>query len=359
MVTERYEPWTHTPFENWVVDEGLKVVQGQSIADVHAVELAPWTRTGCETIIIDLTADPFEGVLINNSAMVYYLHEIAPSSTYKVERHMYEEMFFVLKGRGATIVWYDDGPKQTFEWQEGSVFSIPLNAWHEIYNGSGEESARLFASTNAPAVFDLFASPELVFNCPMSFRDRFDPTDELYFSGKTTKLEDRYMETNFIPNAHAVSLDRWALRGPGANMMIAMAGGNFICHLSEFPANSYKKAHTQEIRRRRGLAGNVAYLMLSGEGYDLQWPFGVKPGPGVPWDMLDYRKGSLLTSGVGYHQHFNIGDEPIRYIVLRQGNPRYVGAVGAAFKDSGGSNIEFEDEDPAIRELFEARKRGK
>ena len=55
MVTERYKPWTHTPFENWVVEEGLKVIQGQEIPDVYAVELTPWARTGCQTALIDLT----------------------------------------------------------------------------------------------------------------------------------------------------------------------------------------------------------------------------------------------------------------------------------------------------------------
>ena len=53
---------------------------------------------------------------------------------------MYEEIFYVLKGRGATTVWAEEGgPRQTFEWHEGSVFSIPLNAYHEIYNGQGDQ----------------------------------------------------------------------------------------------------------------------------------------------------------------------------------------------------------------------------
>ena len=119
------------------------------------------------------------------------------------------------------------------------------------------------------------------------------------------------METNFIPNVHNVVLDRWTARGPGENMMINMANGHFICHLSEFPAGTYKKAHTGEANRKRsGLVSDVAYLFLSGEGYDLQWPEGVYPSPGTEWEQLDYKAGTLMSPGTGYHQHFNCSAEP-------------------------------------------------
>ena len=45
-VNERYEPWTLTPFENWIVEEGLKVVHGQVIHDIYSIETYPWERTG-------------------------------------------------------------------------------------------------------------------------------------------------------------------------------------------------------------------------------------------------------------------------------------------------------------------------
>ncbi len=361
MMNERYGLWSLTPFEKWVQDEGLRVVQRQMIDDIRTVDLAPWPRTGCDAALLDLTAAPLEGALINNQGTIRYVCEIAPGGSFAREKHMYEEIFYVLKGRGATSVWYEGGPKHTFEWQEGSAFSIPLNAWHEVYNAQGDEVVRLYAATNAPTAFNLYTSPEFVFDCPMTFPDRFDPDDELYFSGKSTKLEDRFMQTNFIPDVQSVGLDRWTQRGPGSNMMILMAGGHFICHLSEFPAGTYKKAHTGEfVRARAGLVSDVAYLFLSGQGFDLQWPAGVRPEPGVPWECIDYHEGSLVSPGPGYHQHFNTGAEPIRYIVLRYGNPRYSGALGARFKSTGGPQIEFEEQDPRVREMFEdeLRKNG-
>jgi len=355
---DRYDLWHLTPFEKWIFDEEVPVHTAQVIPDVYTVETKPWERTGCSAAILDLTDESAEGAIINTQGTTRFVYEIPPGGKFNAEKHMYEEIFFVLKGRGATTVWVDeDGPRQTFEWKENSVFSIPLNAWHEIYNGQGDEPARLYAASSAPTAFNLYASPDFVFNCENTFPDRFNPADETYSAGKATRLADRFMSTNFIPDVNQVVLDRWRARGPGANMMILMAGGHFICHLSEFPAGTYKKAHTQAVTGRGrvsglGLPSSTAYLFLDGKGYDLQWQFGDTPGPGVDWGRLDYGAGTLMSPGSHYHQHFNLSDRPSRYVVFRYGNPRYTGAGSKRQRDEGGLNIEFDDEDPRVLEMF-------
>ena len=150
-----------------------------------------------------------------------------------------------------------------------------------------------------------------------------------------------------------------------------MAGGRFVCHVSEFPVGSYKKTHgfaggqTTGGPSRTGLVSENSYLFLSGDGYDLQWAPGAKPGPDVGWTQCDFTKGSLMTNGRGGHQHFNASNEPARYLVLRYGN--YSFGVGGETNDHGGDRgmedrgqIEYEDEDPRIRTMFEAEcaKRG-
>ena len=60
-----------------------------------------------------------------------------------------------------------------------------------------------------------------------------------------------------------------------------------------------------------------------------------------------------MSPGTGYHQHFNCSAEPIRYLVLRYGNPRYSGYVGSRYKETGGPQIQFKEEDPAVRSHFE------
>ena len=56
----------------------------------------------------------------------------------------------VAAGRGATTIWYEGTPKRTFEWERGSTFAIPLNAWFQHFNASGTEPCRYFALTSQP-----------------------------------------------------------------------------------------------------------------------------------------------------------------------------------------------------------------
>jgi hypothetical protein len=66
-----------------------------------------------------------------------------------------------------------------------------------------------------------------------------------------------------------------------------------------------------------------------------------------------------------FHQHFNSGATPARYLALRWGSRRY--RMGDAFSSGegktdvdvkqGGAQIEYADEDPAIHQLFEAELR--
>ena len=47
-----------------------------------------------------------------------------------------------MEGRGSTEVWLDgDSKRHVFEWQQGSLFSIPMNAWHRIVNASSSAGA--------------------------------------------------------------------------------------------------------------------------------------------------------------------------------------------------------------------------
>src|SRR6266581_797355 len=78
-----------------------------------------------------------------------------------------------LGGRGTTEVWQEGQTRRhVFEWQAGSLFTIPLNACHRIVNAASSP-ALLLCGTTAPNVMNLFDNPQFVFNCPFAFNERF------------------------------------------------------------------------------------------------------------------------------------------------------------------------------------------
>lgn len=101
-----------TTYGKWQREEGIPIYTGYWI-DLAKVELGYWKRKECLGAYINLA---------DQESLDAYVAEMAPGKPTAIQRHMYEETIYILKGRGTTTVWYDGMPKQTIEWQEGSLF---------------------------------------------------------------------------------------------------------------------------------------------------------------------------------------------------------------------------------------------
>jgi len=327
---------------DWLKKEGIKVYEEYYFPSLEKIDLGPWERKGGRGAVIHIANRH-----IPNDCHVV---EIKPGGKSEPEHHMYELSIYVVSGRGATTVWHDDKHKQTFEWQAGSLFSLPLNAWYQNFNGSGNEPVRYIAVTNAPPMMRLFGDNEFIFNCDFNFRGRY-AGEEDYFSGKGKLFTRRIWESNFIANAIDMPLYGWKERGAGGvNAMLEMANNNMKSHISEFPVGTYKKGH------RHGPGAHL--VLLSGtSGFSLVWTKEDRS------DMVkcDWQAGSMVIvpSDNCYHQHFNTGSTRARYLALRSGDmglrtPKGGGGEGAdrSMKE-GGWQIEYEDEDREIHAIFE------
>ncbi|MEV0035942.1 ethanolamine ammonia lyase-activating protein [Streptomyces sp. NPDC050804] len=329
-----------TAYEQWLTDEGLKVVEGLFIEDLRTVELGTWERRGCRAAVARL-----EGTEDVNDA---HIIEIAPGGEVAPERHLYEEITYVVSGRGSTTVWNSAGTRTTFEWNAGSVFSVPLNAYAQHFNGSGSQPARFYTVTSAPLVMRMFHNRSFVYDCDFDFTDRFG-SDKDDFSGTGTAYQSRVWESRFIPDAAAIELKSWAARGAGgSNVMLEIADNSLCGHVSEFPVGTYKKAH------RHNAGAHV--IILGGTGFSLLWR------EGEPVRKVDWRQGSIVVPPERwFHQHFNTGTTPARYLALRWGSKKY-----PLFRQflidrpttEGGDQIEYQDEDPSVRATFEAELAG-
>lgn len=325
-------------YQKWVVTEGIPIIREFYIPDIRQVPLQPWDRMGGLGVYLNLV-----GTGNVNDA---YLCEISAGKSLKPQRHLFEELIYVVSGRGATSVWFDSGSKHTFEWQAGSLFSPPLNTWHQHFNGSGSEPARFLAVTTAPVVINLFHNLDFVFANPFEFRDRYSG-DEEYFSGQGRLYPGRIWDSNFVADVKSIVLHEWKERGAGArNVMLELSENILAALVSEFPIGTYKKAH------RHGPGNHV--IILGGTGYSLMWPEG-SPMQKYPW----YEGSIIVPPENWFHQHFNSGNAPVRYLALRwAGSKKYRGNRKAYGVDesvkSGGDQIDYEDEVPQIHEQFEA-----
>jgi quercetin dioxygenase-like cupin family protein len=322
-------------YERWVEEQGVPVTRAFFISDVNEVALAPWARKGGKGAIINL-----EGTGDTDDA---YICEIPPGGKLEPERHLYEELVFVLDGHGATEVWQEGGARRTFEWQRGSLFAIPLNAWSRLYNGRGDRPARFIAFTTAPLMMNLFNDNEFIFSCPHLFRGRFDG-EENYFSGNGTIHQERFWDVNFVANVHDLNVIASEGRGVGNRTTVFEIGcSTLVAHISQFAVGRYKKAHRH--------AAGAQIIILEGEGYSLLWPEGSAPR------RCDWKPNSIISPpDQWFHQHFNLSRTQTRYLAIRWNSKKY-----KVFKDiidrsvkEGGTQIEYEDEAPAIRRDFEA-----
>ena len=323
-------------YEEWLKSEGIPVVGGFDVEDVNTLQLAQWPRTGGLGTYINIEGS---GGFTNA-----YVSEIPPGANLNPEKHLFEEIVYVLQGTGATSVWNDEGHKQTFEWGKGSLFAIPLNAWHQHFNGSGSSPARCLAVTDAPRMMNLLRELDFIFDNPYVFEDRLSGEEDYWIRRSAVgRMGKRHVsETNFVPDLMDLDIPPRPDRGPVGRIHFLMGHSNMGVHVAEHPAGAYVKAH------RHG--PGVHILTLAGSGYSLLWLEGQEKTKTI------WKPGTLFgPPNRWFHQHFSTSDIPERSLRIGGGSQRYSTGVDTSNVSTreGGDQIEYEDEDPEIKREFE------
>lgn len=333
-IARKFAKEKETPYTLWVKAEGLDIIDGIYVPDLRAIELKPWARRNGHGIFINHDA--------SRTSNDCYVCEIDAGEKLTEQRQLYEEMILILSGRGSTSVWNDAGQKVSFEWQEGSMFAIPVNTWHQHFNGSGKEKVRFVAVTNLPPIMNVFEEADFIFNTSYDFRSRFSGEPD-YFSPRE-EVNGLLLETNFVADAVNVPLIEAKERGAGGgHIRFNLAKSSMNTHISQFPVGTYKKAHAH------GPGAHV--IILAGDGYSLMWPEGEEP------KRYDWKPGALITPpNMWYHQHFNIGNTPARYLAFKYEGVAIRNAQGVPkawiSRRIGGHQIDYADESRVVRTLF-------
>ena len=345
-----YQSMGKTAYQEFLDQEGIPVYTGWA-ADLYSIELAPWKRQGpgIEGAYLVLEGS---GGLIDNSVM-----QIPAGGKTKPERHIFEEQILILKGEGEAHIWQSNREeKSVVRFARGTVFSPPLNAWHQLVN-TGSQPVLLVAETDLPLKIDLFHNAEFMFNSTFQFTDRFSGEAD-YFDPENSKT---YGPT---PQHHSLSIvnlvrDAWTWRlfhaGQGfgdIDRHILLSNNIMPTHIEQFPVGTYERAHAH--------GPGAAIVLLDGQGYSLLWHDSAgrspwKDGNSDKIVRVDWKEGILFVPPTKwFHQHFNTGKTPTRFIMLgnRAGNELYKMTAKEIFMKGQRNMIMFHEQDPSVTEMF-------
>ena len=331
-------------YVDWCEDQSLPIVNAVGV-DLLGVETAPWKRLGAGV------RAAFVNLAGRGDFVALQVIDLPPGGSTELQRHLFDEVYFVLSGHGSTHVETQAGKTASFEWGPRALFSPPMNAPYRLFNGSGTETARLVCASNLPFAMNFFRNDRFLFGSPTEFPERVGPAAHYSGEGDFVPMSaGKHMwETNFVPDLAAFALPEWEARGAGSrNVKIILADSAMHAHASEMPAGAYKKAH------RHGPGAHV--FAVSGQGYTLLWREGDQD-----FERHEWKFGYVFAPPDGlYHQHFNTGHDPARYMAVSLGSHRYPVlarkverklAPDADVRD-GGLQIGYVDQDPRIHKMW-------
>jgi oxalate decarboxylase/phosphoglucose isomerase-like protein (cupin superfamily) len=334
--------YTH---DHWMVGLGLPIYTGYYIEDMRRLELQRWQERGVDTAFIQLAGQ--EGVTETR------VSEISAREVLPPLRLAFDEAVYVIQGRGATSVWTSHGPRKSFEWSENSMFLLPRHHFHQLSNTSGSTPVRLLHYNYFPLL--LSASPDADAFITTSRGAAAEPSRVMDLQAmygepvlRVTRAEDvvwkrrqQVWVSSFFPDMSAWDkLNFNQGRGAGGrSVALEFPFSEISMHMSMFPPRTYKKAHRHGPGR--------AIVIPAGQGYSIMWEEG-KDKVVAAW-----KPGSLITPpNKWFHQHFNVGEEPARYLAFHP--PMQFDGHAEKVEDRARDQIEYVAEEPSIRERFES-----
>jgi hypothetical protein len=259
-----------------------------------------------------------------------------------------------------------------FEWQPGTLFTVPLNTVHRHVNAT-RSPALLLCANNLPVILNIFQSRRFIFENSYEPHERFDISAEFFTPVTDVQPDDvrgrAAIASNVFPDVTNCELPLDNQRAPGYRriqpyfhgFMRDEEVGGFI---AQYPAGRYSRAHYHP--------SGAVLVCLQGEGYTYTWPVDLGPRP---WEtgngnlVLEqrYKAGGLVAAAPGggswFHQHFSVSPIPFRVMNFWGGPLGKWG--GERDKDeitswnlgiaAGGRSIDYWEEDPHVRAEFNRR----
>ena len=332
------------PYAGWAANEGVPITEDFGV-DLLTVPTAPWARFDTNGGIVHLKG--------RGDFVSIFVLDLAPGAKTSPQKHLFEEVVYVLSGHGRRAIETSDGRKHSFEWGPKSLFALPLNARYQHFNSSGRERARLASTNNLAMMLNLFHNESFVFDNAFDFPERagrgriFQRRRRVHpGAARPQHVGDQFRSRSRRASSSRPGTQRGA---GGSNMMFILADGTMHAHISRDAGR-----HLQEgapPRRRTSTSSRV-----TGHGYSLLWYEGDKD-----FVRVDWQHGWVFAPpDQMFHQHFNTAPDPARYLAVAFGSLRYpftadkrrvFTGMDVSVKD-GGCQIEYEDQDPRIHRIY-------
>ncbi len=299
------------PYLNWVKAEGATIHEGAAL-DLLALAVAPWARFGMKGAVCHA-----EGRCDYLTAFLFALD--AGQSSAPV-RHTYEEVFYVLAGSGETLITLSDGHETTIEWGEKKLFAVPINA--TARHKAGPSGARFVALSDFRYLMGLYRNEAFLFDNPSPLHGR----------------QKRAVDAGLIadPCSGTLSVDELS-----PLVLADLSVGVDLTALA--PKSSTLARRQMQGRHILGVDGQGFSLSFSSQNSDIR--------------RVDWRHGMLFgLKGMQFHQHFNAGSAPARFIAVELGSlsspmfrSRRSTYGDASVYASGAAIIPRDEERPEVR----------
>ncbi len=249
-------------------------------------------------------AAAFDG-LGGNTTLGIHLSVIAPGGEKKGHRHLDEATFYIVSGHGwSELRQADDAPDQRVEWKAGDVVTIPANAWHKHHNADPHGPARQLAFKNTRLLRKLFHSRDFVYANDFRFTDRYADEPDYW----TARGEGNHgkVKVNYIPNVAGEPVEPDPDAGEKVGVRrFSMGGHRVLDHLLfEIGVGGHVREHLP--------FAEEAMLILRGHGRTV---LRAEDGRQA---TVSWGPGDLLAPPLHVRrQHIQEGDEPVRYLLVR------------------------------------------
>ena len=260
------------PYLNWARAEGVPIVEGAAL-DLLTLETQPWARFGMKGAICHV-----EG---RCDFLCAFLFELAPGQSSAPMRHLYEDCFYVLEGKGVTEITLSNGERHDLAWGEGFAFTTPVNA-ECVHKADGATRTRLVSFNDLRYLMGLYRNEAFLFGNPSPMAAR----------------QAKAMEMS-------LHVDLASLRGDAALQLGDSAIGADCVWLAPGAA-------TQATRQMQG-----AHLLgVLGEGTTISCVSEDSERITTHW-----RRGCLTgLPGMAFHQHRSGGGSPAAFVKIELGS---------------------------------------